>query len=867
MLAYIKGDENSELLLENIVKMFSEQVDKNRNKVAIEFENEKWSYGKLDEISDKLAFELRKNNYVGSRQSKIGVMLPKSPMLIVSILAVWKCGGIYIPIYTGFPIIRKHKIIEEAKIDILITEAGELNRADKLMNENKCIKKCIYVDEIRQIHIVNSSESNRQLWDNVARQHSDEINGSGWIDAFTKKAFTKKQIEQLIENVYYKVKPYLSKNINVLEIGCGKGLIMKKIHKEVNSYHCIDCSKEMIKDIKKWIQGKKVTNVTTQVLDAKDLEKIESEKYDLVIINSVLQYLGNSINLMNILGKVANVLTDNGVVFIGDIKNADLKREYIMNMYKVKNEDILWSKIYTDSELWIARSKIKKVANNLKIKVYDTDKIYSDNNNELVDYRFDCLIEVKGNKDNYFRLINGIFSKKIDCTAWMTNESKEKETYDIGKVAYIMFTSGSTGVPKGIVIGQDNLVNFIYGIKKVCGLSYEDSMLAITHICFDISILELILPITCGMKMIMCTEQEADNPNLLRNVIKEKRPTIVQMTPSKYKQTFMIQRKEKKEFACIKKLLVGGEKLEKYCVQDIQENFSADLYNMYGPTETTVWSTVKKIDNEITIGRPIVNTNIAILDDEDKIVEVGQVGEICIGGFGVSYGYHNNEVLTRRMYIFHPINDKEIIYRTGDLGFINEKGEVECLGRKDFQMKIRGNRVEGEEITNAIKTTCMVSDVELIIKKDNIREYLVALVVVEDNFNAERLTDILKKILPEYMIPAMYIQVNEIPLNANGKADKKKIEKIISDAMTNKDSKYILPENDIQERIFDVWAEILDYDSFGIDDDFFELGGDSLSYFMMITELSDLYDVQFEKVRIDKIKTIRQIEKLIKGSN
>lgn len=269
-------------------------------------------------------------------------------------------------------------------------------------------------------------------------------------------------------------------------------------------------------------------------------------------------------------------------------------------------------------------------------------------------------------------------------------------------LAYLLYTSGSTGKPKGVKISHKNLVNFLLSMKEVPGISYIDKLLAITSISFDIAGLELYLPLISGAELVIANNEVTRDGRLLLDIIAQQSISMMQATPSTWQM--MLDAGWEQRYPV--KLLAGGEGLPK----DLADKLLArgtELWNMYGPTETTIWSTIKQIspgEQQITIGKPINNTQVYILNEEGKEVSAYQTGEICIGGNGVSTGYLNRDELTSEQFIPDTFSNKAgaIIYKTGDLGKILDNGEIQHLGRIDQQIKIRGHRIELGEIEAAI---------------------------------------------------------------------------------------------------------------------------------------------------------------------
>jgi|GEM_PF-273313 len=301
-------------------------------------------------------------------------------------------------------------------------------------------------------------------------------------------------------------------------------------------------------------------------------------------------------------------------------------------------------------------------------------------------------------------------------------------------LAYILYTSGSTGKPKGVKIKHHNLINFLTGMQAEPGISAEDRLLAITTISFDIAGLELYLPLITGAELIICDKETARDGRLLLDTIAEKDITIMQATPSTWRM--MIDSGWNNIYDL--KILCGGEALPKDLADNLVER-SSELWNMYGPTETTIWSTVKHIrkgETMLTIGRPIQNTQIYILNEELEALAPGIEGEIFIGGEGLAAGYHNQPELTDEKFIKNPFSivPDAKMYRTGDLGNFLDNGEIRYLGRIDQQVKIRGHRIELGEIETHLSRQEGIKQAVVLAREDNPGDKrLVAYVILAEN--------------------------------------------------------------------------------------------------------------------------------------
>ncbi|MEQ1559088.1 MAG: amino acid adenylation domain-containing protein [Methyloglobulus sp.] len=453
-------------------------------------------------------------------------------------------------------------------------------------------------------------------------------------------------------------------------------------------------------------------------------------------------------------------------------------------------------------------------------------------------------------------------------------------------LVYVIYTSGSTGQPKGVMVEHMSLVNFLYSMSKILGIESRDKLLALTTLSFDIAGLELFLPLIKGAKIILINRATASDSELLQKTILKHSPTIVQATPATWQLLLNNNWCGSKQL----KALCGGEALTPQLSTNLKK-IVGELWNLYGPTETTIWSTCKRIENQFTqnkyisesIGRPILNTQIYILDTHLQPLPLGGGGEIYIGGAGVARGYLNRPELTAERFIANPffqvggrtdatfadnvndsrrghgINPNGRLYKTGDLGRWLPDGSIEYLGRNDFQVKIRGFRIELGEIEAQLGRCPGVREAAVMVREDSPGDkHLAAYLVSEANVKLDvaDLKTILKQSLPGYMIPPYFIFMQSMPLTANGKIDRKLLLSLNNPEFQLHE--YVAPRDEAEQEIADIWQQILGVEQIGIYDDFFDLGGHSLSAVQVIAKIQESFDIKVPVKTIFESPTVAE---------
>jgi len=403
-------------------------------------------------------------------------------------------------------------------------------------------------------------------------------------------------------------------------------------------------------------------------------------------------------------------------------------------------------------------------------------------------------------------------------------------------LAYVLYTSGSTGQPKGVEIPHRAVVNLLQAMLLRPGLKKSDTFAAITTLSFDISGLELYLPLCTGAKLAIVSRETGSFGLQLIEYLKKVNATAMQATPVTWRQLIEAGWDGNPPL----KVLCGGEAFPRELANQLTKR-SISVWNMYGPTETTIWSATDEVetgDGPVPIGKPIANTQFHVLDEELQLVPIGIPGDLYIAGDGLARGYLNQPALTASRFVLNPFSRQSgaRMYKTGDLVLRRPNGDLEFLGRTDDQIKLRGFRIELGEIQSVLASYSGIREAVVLLRKDIPKEErLVAYFVL--NAGAQRpaasdLRDFLLVKLPDYMIPAAFIPMEALPLTPNGKIDRRALPAPDWSGQTRA-SQYVAPRTPEEETMARIWAEVLRIEKVGVNDNLFELGADSLHVFQI----------------------------------
>ena len=535
--------------------------------------------------------------------------------------------------------------------------------------------------------------------------------------------------------------------------------------------------------------------------------------------------------------------------------------DYLQKNYAIQPDDLVGIKLERSEWTIISILGVLKAGG----AYVPIDPEYPQERIEYIEKDTKCKVCIDEKELSTFRKSEKDYSKK-----------KIKSGIKADNLAYIIYTSGTTGKPKGVMVEHGSLLNYLTWAKSTyVNGSGSFNFGLFTSLSFDLTLSSIYLPLLSGGSLSVFNST-SDIPATVKTYFQSD-ITCIKLTPA---HISLLKDLEVKNTS-IQMAIVGGDALTKTQVETLKVlNPLMRVYNEYGPTESTVGCIMAEIistEELITIGKPISNTEIYILSEAQEIQPKRVIGEIFIGGAGLARGYLNQEALTAEKFVANPFKKGERLYKTGDLGRWLPDGNIEFLGRKDEQVKIRGYRIELGEIEHALQSHKEIEEVVVLAKKNEEGEKeLVAYITAKAEQNTGELRSYLKEILPEYMLPAYYVQLEVLPLTSNGKVDKKSLPDPKGLGLAS-GVEYVAPRNVMEEKLAKIWKKILQRDNIGIKDDFFALGGHSLKAARLSNEyqkelavklsLRDLFahtniESHAELIRSSKKETFIQIEKV-----
>jgi fengycin family lipopeptide synthetase D len=437
-------------------------------------------------------------------------------------------------------------------------------------------------------------------------------------------------------------------------------------------------------------------------------------------------------------------------------------------------------------------------------------------------------------------------------------------------LAYVIYTSGTTGNPKGVMIEHRNLVNQLVGLIENMQFDQEFHHLLLAKVSFDVSVQQIFLPILSGGKLYIPEEELVAEPRKLWSFIEQNKINMLGAVPAHLKVLINSTSTNQR----LRYVFVAGEVFTKNLYDELRSTVNADqIINLYGPTETTIFSTLyicneKEEGSSLPIGKPLNNYRAYILDQDHSPVPLGAAGELCIAGAGVGRGYINNPDLTNERFVSDPFVPGKRMYKTGDLARWLPNGNIEYIGRIDHQVKIKGVRVEPDEIKEHILNHSSVLDAAVIAKQNQSdQSYLCAYLITNQDVKTAELREYLKNKLPDYMIPSHFVKLESMPLTNSDKIDVRALQKRKDEDYMLSGTSYKAPGTHLEITIADIWKQVLGVNKVGIHDHFFELGGNSLNIVQVNERLKEELNIDLPVVALFRHTTIYSLAQQLKLIN
>lgn len=797
----------------------------------------------------------------------VGVMVDHAFDVATALLGIMEAGGAYLPLDPGMPSARLVLMLRETHARGLIGGRRHIRVLNRLQWECPDLSLLLCPDSN---DITGESEGigefmREEIWDLVGAQTTDDISGGGWRSSFTGELLSREVMDDYGENIRQKLAPLLRPTDRILEVGCASGISMFRLAPLVAHYHGTDLSAQILRWTEQERQRRGQANINLQQVPAHELRKAPGPAYDVVIINSVLQCFSGLNYLRDVLRQAIDQLGESGTLFLGNVWDQDQKDAFEAELRAYQREhgtDGSQTKTDRSEDLFVSRDFwLDLQATWPEIAAVEFSTMRGETESELSRFGYDAVLRIEKTRSTPVGRVPR--KRQLDARSLAEQATTPlPERSQARGLAYVIYTSGTTGRPKGTQIEHRSILRLVRETNYLT-LTPADRILMTGALAFDASTFEIWGALLNGGALCRPPEKTVLDAAALKSHLTAHGITTLWLTSSLCNQ---LVDTDISLFTGLRHLLVGGEKLSAPHINRIRAAHPRlTLINGYGPTENTTFTCCHRIErdypNNVPIGRPIANTSVYILDGQPALAPVGVAGEICTGGDGLARGYWGDESLTAEKFFLFPLPGGAPVrlYRTGDLGRWRADGTIEYLGRKDDQVKIRGFRIEPGEIEVRLRDHPDVTDA-VVFARDLGDGSLSLVAYTTGTANADRLRDHLGAELPAFMVPAHFVGLESLPLNANGKVDRAALPLPAADDRT---PARVPPASTTETTILKLWQDVLELPHLGVTDNFFAVGGHSLKVTKLAGRLRETFAVPLPLTALFTATTVREQAALV----
>jgi amino acid adenylation domain-containing protein len=847
----------------NIVTRFAEIVALHGQRNAVVDEEGCLTYAELDALSNRLARVLLGQQL--APETRVAVMIGRHCHFIAALFGVIKAGCVYVPIDPTLPLERRRLLLLLAGAEALVASAetaGDLQQLEWVCPNLK-FSLTLDSDDVDSLVEAPGELMSVALWDHIAAGAEDDVGAGGWKSAFTGLPISDAAMAAFGVNARNKIAPLIKPGARVLEIGCASGFTMRHVAPLAASYLASDLTRYNAERVEVVARRLGLAHVTGRHMAAHDIDLLPTGSFDLIIINSVIESFPGFGYLRSVLDKAATLLAPGGILFLGSLWNLERRDDYLANLAAFAREHA-GEGYTTRSDLagslfvpllffsdWATRRSESPSIIASAIEAPDFDP---------APYSFDVIIHFDGCGEGYaagkapLHLDRRAISAELPAPPGIAITPRH--------AAYVIFTSGSSGRPKGVLVEHASVINMIHAIEDKVYAPLTPAMAAPRRLdiscclsfAFDSSIHHIFTSLLNGHTMHLPGDEARQDPASLHEFIETRHLNVTGTTPSLFAM-LVDYWQESAVQSSVNCFILGGEAVSTTLMEHFYSrpgHCNIEVWNEYGPTETCVVASHYRMTatnflefQPPPIGTPLPGVTIKVCDEAGRSLPIGIPGEIRIGGTGLARLYLNEPELTARHFVFDEQGDRW--YRTGDIGRWHKPGLLQFMGREDRQVKVRGYRIELPEIESALLASPLVRQAAVVVadpRKDGDR-VLVAYVVARPGFDAGRCRAELDVRLPAWMIPAWIVSIDELPLTTNGKLDERRLpspKEMEALATLNRPVRPFT--RDTERKLAGLWQKILDLPVENADDDFFMLGGHSVLAVRLLSLLQTHFGVR-----------------------
>jgi amino acid adenylation domain-containing protein len=852
LLYHFNDTETPYSMSKTLVECFEEQVAQTPDNVALVFEGQEMTYAQLNARANQLARQLQQCGI--TKGSYVGIVQYRGMDMVISVMAIVKAGGIYVPFEPDFPRARIQGIAANLGIQVILTHTASSRMIEEIQYAVSSVGHVIYMDEASAARPVEKLDkaATERLWDYIAERATDEVSAGGFVSAYSGDSFSSAEVDEYVQHVKGLVEPYINEQSTVIEIGCGSGLLMYPLAAQCAQYIAIDPSGVTQQKNAARIAADHITNIQLLTGYAHELPDWVKEKADVVLIASTAQFFPGLQYLRQTVAQAIALLKPGGKLIMADLLDLEKKQAFADSLVAYSRnhpEAEGKTKQSVEEELYVSATWFEDLAYTMPgIASISWARRNAGFNNELK-YRSDAIITAG---ENYSA--NEQPQKQQHTLQALDAQSTERcgFTGSSQDIAYVIYTSGSTGTPKGVYVKHQAVVNLIEWVNRNYEVGPADRVMFVTSLCFDLSVYDMFGVLSNGGSLRVVSSADVRNAERLYEILTTEPITFWNSAPAALNQ--LVPYMNGPVANQLRLVFLSGDWIPLTLPDKLKATFDMPnkpiaVISLGGATEATVWSNYYNIGQvaphwaSIPYGQPIQNSQYYIFNEKLQVQPAGVIGDLYIAGDCLSEGYINDPVLTNSKYIINPYTGQRM-YKTGDLCRWWKNGLMEFIGRKDSQVKIRGYRIELGEIEAVLLNHPGVDTAVVVARagSDGAKE-LVSYAVGKQPLNSADLRGFLAKSLPAYMVPTHFVQLDAIPLTSNGKVNLRALPKPEGLEMSSGVA-YVAPENETEERLAAIWEEVLGRKAVGRNDRFFDLGGNSLKATRLATHIHKVFEVK-----------------------
>jgi amino acid adenylation domain-containing protein len=795
--------------------------------------------------------------------------MERSLDMIVAVLGVLKAGGHYLPIDASWPAERAEAVLATSRTSVVVTRAALLPAVREAQWRLPLADVvCLDVDTPRPPAEPVDAGEVRALWDFVAEQAVDRATAGGFLSSYTGLPFSAAEVDEYRDRVLALAAPWLRPDARVLEIGSGAGLILWEMAPRVALAVGLDPSPLTQERNRAQAAERGLDNVELRTGFAHELDDLPAGTFDLIVMASTVQFFPGPEYLERVVEEALGRLAPGGALLIADVPDARRQAEFRRSLAEAGAPAPPARMKWLDEDLFRDLGGALPRAGGVEI-LHRREGF----DNELR-FRYDVLLtRGDGRRPASAR-------RRRVWTGWHLDRrpAERPPTVPPDLLAYVIHTSGSTGEPKGIGVQHRAAVNLIGWVNETFGVGPGDRLLFVTSLGFDLSVYDLLGTLAAGGAIHVAPEAALRDPERLAAMLRNEPVTIWNSAPAALQQLAPLFPESPDPGSPLRLALLSGDWIPVGLPDQVRAAFpGARVVSFGGATEGTVWSNwypIGEVDPpwpSIPYGRPIANNRYYALDAELAPCPAGVPGNLYIAGGALSVGYVYRPELTAAQFLPDPFAAEPgaRMYRCGDRGRYGADGNLEFLGRVDDQVKVRGYRIELGEIEVALSRHPGVRQAVVLAREDVPGEKRLVGYVVPAGTETPapataELRAFLRETLPEYMVPWSFVELEALPVTANGKLDREALP--APRELAAGSAAQVAPRNDLERAIGAVWCEVLGLDRVGVQESFFEAGGSSLLLGRVQSRLRQAIGREVPFVDLFRHPTIESLARSLEGS-